>query len=633
MVKISPDSNEINVEMIKKISFLFIAFICFLSCTNIVPVIMENEIYYKNGIETKSYSSFSDSLDLGNYPYSIEEDSLFLEALHGKIVSIVDRNEYYVINDEFIYFKCELQNRVAGSTSRMYGNLLHESAQHIYLSLNCGFDSFMMGYENELSIFKEAVDEWNNLNNCNIFFALSDDYNYYGNPYNWYAVNVYIDDQVAIYGDQEQYLQENNMNYLWGGTHSNVPYQNLWINVENSTYKNFDNQTKKYLMMHALGHLVRLQDFELGHDWFAGTSTGDIYSIMYSYSYLYQWGMSWSGFSRIDEEDLAYIYPLKPSSVDYTFVPNQTSNQLEIDKEYTIVSMVESLKSLNDCSYEYEISAEAESYEYTVVNDTLKIKFYNSGTYYITLNLKLKSGLVFSCTKEFNVIGESIVLPSESEIVVGQEFTINWLCKENQSVTYTAIETIFDNSDKNISITMLSSSEASILIKDYGSYIITMRKKGNNGNIIQTRTFYIDRFYRPEMSFPDYFGTIDVFDYRQNVFEIGRECPEDVSDIIITGLNPPYTIMVGDGGALQERLYVKQYAKFYRDAFLPPFRVDRGPVTAISTGVERTFLKGISGIIQIPAGRNGYISVPEPGWLNYTGYYAIIIPEDRVYLR
>ena len=51
MVKISPDSNEINVEMIKKISFLFIAFFCFLSCTNIVPVIMENEIYYNSSVK------------------------------------------------------------------------------------------------------------------------------------------------------------------------------------------------------------------------------------------------------------------------------------------------------------------------------------------------------------------------------------------------------------------------------------------------------------------------------------------------------------------------------------------------------------------------------------------------------
>jgi hypothetical protein len=135
------------------------------------------------------------------------------------------------------------------------------------------------------------------------------------------------------------------------------------------------------------------------------------------------------------------------------------------------------------------------------------------------------------------------------------------------------------------------------------------------------------------MSFPDYFGTIDVFDYRQKVFEIGRECPEDVNDIIVTGSNPSYSVMVGNGGPLEERLYVKQYDKFYRDAFLPPLRVDRDVVTAISTGIGRTFLKGRSGIIHIPAGINGYIPVDEPGWLKYTGYYAIIIPEDRVYLR
>jgi hypothetical protein len=73
--------------------------------------------------------------------------------------------------------------------------------------------------------------------------------------------------------------------------------------------------------------------------------------------------------------------------------------------------------------------------------------------------------------------------------------------------------------------------------------------------------------------------------------------------MIVTSTNPAYTIMVDDGGPLRERLYVIQYAKYYRDAFLPPLRVDRGPVIVLSSGLGRTLSKGRIGILQVPIGK------------------------------
>ena len=235
--------------MCRKIIFNIITFLCLISCTRSPQLyeIMEDYTLEKSDIQTKSSSYQIDTFDIDNYPYTMEEDSLFLETILGKVRSIVDRHEYYVVNEEFIYLKEELIERSIGNSSRLYGTLLDESCQYIYLSLHNGTDNNYSSYDNDLIIFKEAVAEWNNLENCNIFFALSDDDNYMGNPREWFEVNVYIDDVVEVNSNQIHYFAEDGLNYLWGGTQNDMPFLNIWFNVSNVTYKEFDEETKKFI--------------------------------------------------------------------------------------------------------------------------------------------------------------------------------------------------------------------------------------------------------------------------------------------------------------------------------------------------------------------------------------------------
>lgn len=117
-----------------------------------------------------------------------------------------------------------------------------------------------------------------------------------------------------------------------------------------------------------------------------------------------------------------------------------------------------------------------------------------------------------------------------------------------------------------------------------------------------------------------------------SVFEIGYVCPEsseELSRMNVTSYNPSYNIKVMDGSKLKNRLYLQLYEKFYRIAFIPPAPVCKGLATCIDSPIDTTFMKGASTIIAMPEGRNGSL-VLEPGWANYMGYYAAIIPRDKV---
>ena len=387
--------------------------------------------------------------------------------------------------------------------------------------------------------------------------------------------------------------------------------------------------------MHALGHLVRLKDAELNKNHISETNTNDIFSIMYSYSYLLKYGMIWSGFSYVDKEDLARVYPLLVDDFSFEITPSISNKKFYENVSYKITPTYTAVKPFTQTEYVVEVDTGSNNYDLQVNQDgSADVIFYSQCNVAIKVDLFVKDELKKSCEDNFSVVGENITIPaSPDEINIGSNFPISWECSQGETVEFTGMELLFDYHPRNITISSNNKGDATVNLKSYGSYVINMVKHYENGSEDKHRTLYIDKYYRPELYFPDYFGTSDVFDYRQKVFELGRECPEDVSDIIFTGTNPAYTITVGDGGPLQERLCVRLYEKFYRDAFIPPYRVDRGPVTVQTGYVERLYSKGRTGIIQLPPGRNGYIHVPEPGWMTYKGYYAIIIPDDLLLLR
>lgn len=608
-----------------------LSLICFTACneTEIAPDVEQIASDFRIEKVTKSADPISDEFDIRDYPYSIEEDSLYIEEINGKITSIIDNGDYYIVNNEFIFTKEELFERRKQPTPRLYGHVLHKECQQIFIYTEVGYDNFGAYYQNDLNILKEAIAEWNSIADCNIYFASIHDSTYMYNPENWIDIKIYLDDDMShLFGNLPT-----GTHYIWGHAVDGMPWLNTWINVGHQEYCNFSDETKKHLMMHILGHIIDLKDTDSETDWIPETEgTGDIFSIMYSYEYLTTYcGMEWSGFSRTDLEDLKKIYPLIPKSIDFHLHPsNAPTNELKTNENYVFIAEIDTIKELTDCSWEYSVTKGNEHF-CSQIGEQLNISFDDPGTYTISLTLTLSNGDTMNCSKEYTVIRE-ITYPTANEIHIGQEFIIDWTCSSSEHVSFSGIETTFDKNDDNIIIENIGRGTASICIQDYGSYTITMTKYNASNTVLETKKICIDKYYHPTLYYPNTTNSEYGIDFRQNLFEVGRECPEDVSDMTITGTNPEYSIIVNDGDPISSRLYVRIYEKFYRDAFIPPFRVDRGPVTVTSTYSERKYQAGTSVVINLPKGRNGYKEVRQPGWLNYMGYYAVVIPENHVYL-
>ena len=150
------------------------------SCTQ-MPVDLEEDIFeaYGNQILTKSGELHND------YLYSFEEDSLYIASLMGNIRTIDNFETIYVVNEELVFFKEKLYESRQNVSPRLNGHLIVDAAQHIYLDITCDNES-------DVTPLIEAIDEWNSIPDCNIFFTSK----YHElNPYNsdgWFVAGVQV---------------------------------------------------------------------------------------------------------------------------------------------------------------------------------------------------------------------------------------------------------------------------------------------------------------------------------------------------------------------------------------------------------------------------------------------------------
>ena len=581
------------------------------SCTQ-MPVNLEEDIFeaYGNQIITKSGELHND------YLYSFEEDSLYIASLMGNIRTIDNFETIYVVNEELVFFKEKLYESRQNVSPRLNGHLIVDAAQHIYLDITCDNES-------DVTPLIEAIDEWNSIPDCNIFFTSK----YHElNPYNsdgWFVAGVQVG--ANSYSILPELSCSETGIHIEAPTSNNLPGYNIWVDVNHEVYSNLSDSQKKYAIMHALGHLIGLSDSN-EYNWIGGTSN-HVQTIMDSYSYLQQWGMEWSGFSIWDKEDMASIYPLLPDVVSFTVSP-YVLGTMNTNIEYLITPYYEFIKEPSNISYRYTIrrSGGVNGHSMTENPDgTLSVVFYIKQSVAIELSIYIGDKVVGSYTQNYKVLGGMEI---SDEVTIGQPFTIQWDLENHETLDIIASEIKFDGDDRNISISKQSSNEYIICLNDYGAYEFLIEKKNSvTGAVVKSHLLKVYRFYRPAFYFPDFYGTDDVFDYRLEVFQVGRICPERLSEITFTSSNTPYSIVVGESATLQERLYVHIHEKFYRQAFIPPYRVDRGPVT-IENYQERVLNKGANSTIVLPAGRNGHINNLNPGSATYKGYFAVVVPED-----
>lgn len=514
---------------------------------------------------------------------------------------IMENDSLFVISDVIVLHKKELRKLAEKPQTRIttYSNLLPLEKQHIKL------DEYEIADANNSILLTRAAEEWNSVPNCNILFS-------HGTEYAsevFYSMSVYISDDpswgFSTNDPQYSFIQVSPV------VASSTSTGTLAINTSHSTWQSYSEDQKKWAIVHALGLLIGLKP------------TDETDSIMYNRYYT----PNWSSFSDTDKSELMSKYPLTVKSFD---LDSSVSSYVS-DIEYTFTPNIEYYKQFDNVTFDYEVQNLSSIVSHRLIqtsNNAAKISFYSAGTYTIKCRIRTSDIIFAEASKTIEVTSDTY-LPQDGDITLNQPFNIRWNCEVGETLNCSIVENLFGNNPNDYVITKISSSEYTIKLCDYGYYTITLTKNNNNGTVIDCKEIHIKRFYRPELSFPDFTGTLDDFDFRMDVFEIGFICPENTANMIVTSYNPSYNIVVGDGTILAERLYLKRYEKFYRNAFFPPEPVCKGPATDVNTLVELTFTKGSSAVIAMPEGRNGYFSITN-GWLNYKGYYAVIIPEDNV---
>lgn len=541
-----------------------------------------------------------------------------IERMGYQVDNVHELDSLIILSDILIFRKSDLETYDKYPETR-----LNSDKEKLELEEQRYAFTFMQNNDLITNEFCEAIEKWNEVPNCNILF-----HNPYGADQGFtsdgmLAANVYASDALT-------FNSSNVVNYgciyvMPKIVKNNASVPMIAVDTDHYKWTALHSEQKTWAIAHAIGLMIRLKPTDEESSIMrpiSGLTLNDQNDIIYDY---------WSGFSDSDITDLVSWYPLKPESI--SLVHNGSSDTLEQDVAYHFYPMIDALKDYENVDYIYDVTSDHGIKSYTIStygSGDANITFTAIGTYDVKLTIKKDDIELCSTSKRVNIRYGLAVVDS---IAVRDTFIVAWSESLNDRLDISAEEMIFDKDDRNLFINRTDNNTFLLTLKEYGYYQIVMNLKDSNDNLIKSKILHIKMFYRPEMYFPDYFGTLDVFDYRQKVFEVGRECPEDVSDITFTGTNPAYTITVGDGGPLQERLYVLQYEKFYRDAFIPPYRVDRGPVAVLSSRRERKLTKGKSGIIQVPPGRNGYIHVPEPGWMTYQGYYAIVVPDDETYIE
>lgn len=621
--------------------------ILFYSCnTNIIDPLEKSDNYVEvndngNLLITKSTPSLVDTFDVDSYPYTIQEDSVYISELYGYISHIQDVADAYLINGEVLFYKQNLLNDRDTRQPRLFGNTLHPKYQRIYFSIHSET------YDDDYAkMFASALDEWNSLSECNLYFASFYDEKYSGNIEDWPMVTVYLKpdvDDSQIYNDAECDIK---YGIVTDAPHAlgKVGYQ---IAVDTSSDSEFYAMSKgmqKYALMHSIGHVIGLKEVAYGislSDLIHGTNnTYD--TFMRSYNELEKYGLEWEGFTKYDRQDLSLIYPVVVDEIEL-IGPNE-SELLKQYKPYIFKSAHKSIKSTDKIYYTYDIITQHDgSYNCETLSDgTFKVAFNKPGVYKVRTTAH-SNGCVLPdvCTDEktYTIIGEQLDMPSK--INVNEDFYIYWRYPDHTNpenpearIEVSGIETIFDNNNKNI---LLDQQDGTIVgrITDYGKYIITMTAFASDGTILKQKKINIDKFYKPVER--GYVSEYERLGFYPECFSIdGEVCTSDLSAArYIQTINNAYEILFMVTDKLPARFCVYRYNK-YRILSGFPRRIDVRDLVDTTSYTPITFNKGDFPVYDVSA-KHFEIDSEEIGMkpsttTKFICYYAFIIPDSKIYV-
>ena len=609
--------------MNRNLLFVFAAIACmFMACS--VEELADEKIIDESGL-SKTEDAYTEDIQLlADWGYDTTDVRVY--------------DEYYVLSDELVFFKDVLAESRKTPLTKINAEKqkLENDRQHIYLQ-----KSLMDGMYNSDVLLEEAVEEWNSIDDCNLYFSTTG-VNYCDTPagieitsYPSFGLGsglVMVSPLVGI--GARGLISINTGHYMWDMID---PYQ------------------RRYAIMHGIGHLIGLKDYDEIGDHFEGTTPGiDITSIMRSSDELTTATMGgfWSGLSKSDKEDMVIMYPLRPiDDLEYEIYSvgdgketKVTGRTLYTGTDYRIkIKPFESVKPMEGISYGLTVDytdGTGTDIEKASSEDTFDITFTDTGKCDITVILYGKDG------KERGTSGEGLLgyeikeieeeLYYPSVVNVGNTYTIKWQYKHpaypDAHVEFSIGDIHYENGDyQNITVSKKNDWEANVTLNDYGKFRVDARLVDGPSDV-KDKIFYFTKLnYKPSF-------TIDpdrvVWDCPQSIYygTLGScyPLPEESFDVPDGSEGPTITF---EDQVLQDRVYLDYALKYYlnEDNVSDAHRLDH--YLLINHIGSVMFEKGESNVQHFTPVRDVVYYYEENGSDMYKGYFPFYMaeyPEDGV---
>lgn len=403
------------------------------------------------------------------------------------------------------------------------------------------------------------------------------------------------------------------------------PGTNIYINSKYKYWSELSREQKKYTIMHAIGHLVRLKH----------SSEYDT-SIMQPESGLATNKNLWNGFSFEDKVLIPELYQLNPAKtqIDYNPTPedNKGTMKLKIGVKYTVTTSYTYEWCYNP---KYTITAEPisnpGSYEFKKTGEnSFDLCFVEAGECIVTFVVTdAIDGTEHKYKKKFNAAYDKPTFTVPSSIELGEYYDFKVAYQEDgftPTFKITVEESAFDNNTaQSVSIVQVNNGHVRIKFNDYGNYKVTARVSNNRN--IPARYFYFSKYYRPD------YNVTSTEEGKVNEGNVNLP-PSKPSQP--TGENRleryRYDISMGQAPTFEHRVacdikttYIQNFLKFRR--------IDR---SYIEDSAPRVFRAGESAQLELTV-----YSMYHPDSINYVDHHSIlyplkcevIYPKDACYLK
>lgn len=439
--------------------------------------------YFQDSLVSTKHDAKSRAIKISDF-----ESDMKVLLEHGyDTTGVVEYDSFYLLKPAWTVSKENIRAVPHDNPNQRvkYGYVLKPDYHRLYLLVHSN------DYDIK-SLFKEAVEEWNNLN-CSLHFKTDIDGEDRGERW---GINMLIQDNPSAPGMKPGI-------FIGGDLVVNgYPTSQICINTKHKYWKELDRNQKKYAMMNAIGRCVGLKDTDYMAD--------PMGSIMLPYELLETDKNLWKGFSFMDEQEIKNnLYPLDKAEEKFTCVPSAPSDKGEYTlKLYTSyeISTEYMYNWCNDTKYEIEcipVDCPSNSYTFTKLADNkFSLVFHEGGKCQVIVTaIDYTDGVRYEYKRIFKALPDKLNFEVPSNIQLGTFYDFKVSSSSGSQVDYqydiAVIEEYFKDITNSITLEKVGNGHVRIRFNDYGAY--TVKAKVTNHPEISPRYFEFTKLHRPNV--------------------------------------------------------------------------------------------------------------------------------------